>query len=358
MTLIGDQSRLLRAGRAIFALLQRRPRPGPPPSHPAWVIAHRGAARIEAENTIQAFARAAELGAVGVETDVCVTRDGHFILWHDANPDNDVALARQAGGEELAFTPDVPAIGSPWRRPVAELTLEEFRRHYGYTRRRGGPADLPARDGPPEIQAATIEDLFAWADGEPRIRHVVLDVKMQGPLAARAIELLRKLRAWVSRPEARPDLEFHYLNPHRESLRPLLAEARKSPLPPRLELVADFELPGVRRGARRLGARHVSMGVGQRFWNEFRREVTVVARAKAAGRLERLLVWTINEEDRLRELAAVDVDGILTDDLEGLRAIVSEPAGRGTPRAASADDLKSLQDSRRPNAPTRRGKGA
>ena len=73
---------------------------------------------------------------------------------------------------------------------------------------------------------------------------------------------------------------------------------------------------------------HVSMGVGQRFWNEFRLEVDAVARAKAAGRLQRLLVWNINEEDRLRELTAVDVDGILTDDPETLRAIVSESPGR------------------------------
>jgi len=328
VTLIGDRNPLLRVGRAIRALLRLRPRPGPPPSHPAWVIAHRGAARIEPENTIQAFACAVELGADSVETDVCVTKDGHFILWHDADPDDEIALVRQAGREELAFTPDVPAIGSPWRRAVAELTLEDFRRHYGYARRRGGVADLIARDGPPEIQAATIEDLLAWADGEPRIRHIVLDVKMKGPLAARAIELLGKLRARVSRPEARADLEFHFLNPHREALKPLLADARSSPLPPRLELFADFELPGVRRVARRLGARHVSMGVGQRFWNEFRLEVDAVARAKAAGRLQRLLVWNINEEDRLRELTAVDVDGILTDDPETLRAIVSESPGR------------------------------
>jgi glycerophosphoryl diester phosphodiesterase len=326
VTLIGERNPLVRVGRAIRTLLQPRPGPGPPPSHPAWVIAHRGAARIEPENTIPAFARAAELGADGVETDVCVTKDGHFILWHDADPGSDIALARQAGREELAFTPDVPAIGSPWRRDVAELTLEEFRRHYGYMRRRGGLADLVARNGPPEIQAATVEDLFAWAEGEPRIHHVVLDVKMKGPLAPRAIELLGKVRAWVSRPEARADLEFHYLNPHREALTPLLADARNNPLPARLELFADFELPGVRSIARRLGARHVSMGVGQRFWNEFRLEVMEVARAKAAGRLERLVVWTINEEDRLRELAAVDVDGILTDDAKTLRAIVSKPA--------------------------------
>jgi glycerophosphoryl diester phosphodiesterase len=40
------------------------------------VIRHRAAARVAPENTIASFERAFELGADGIETDVCVTRDG------------------------------------------------------------------------------------------------------------------------------------------------------------------------------------------------------------------------------------------------------------------------------------------
>src|SRR5436190_183153 len=164
MTLVGTHNPLLRIARAVAGLFSPpRPLRKIPAEHPVWVIGHRGAAREKPENTIESFARAVDLGADGIETDICVTSDGRFILWHDADPGGDVALARQAGREELAFTPDVPSIGSPWRCAVRELTFEDFRRHYGYTPRRGGLSDLIARDGPPDVPFATLEDLFQWA---------------------------------------------------------------------------------------------------------------------------------------------------------------------------------------------------
>ena len=337
MTLIGTSNPLLRLARAAAGLLSP-PRPLRPvaPEHPVWVIGHRGAAREAPENTIESFSRAAELGADGIETDICATSDGRFVLWHDADPGGEIALARQAGREELAFTPDVPALGSPWRRAVRELSFDDFRRNYGYTRRRGGLSDLVARGGPPDVPFATLEDLFAWSDRERRITHLVLDVKLVAQDVDRAKELLERAREWVSRPQARPDLTIHYLNPHREVLYPLVAHVQSRPLPPRLELFADFELPGVRRTARRLGVRHVSMGAGQRFWNEFRAEVASVGRARRRGKLDTFLVWTISEERRLREMVVRGVDGILTDDPETLRAIVSEGAAGGKERAAAS----------------------
>ena len=337
MTLVGTANPFVRIARAAAGLLSpSRPLLPLRVDHPVWVIGHRGAAREEPENTIQSFARAADLGADGIETDICVTSDGRFILWHDADPGGEIALARQAGREELAFTPDVPAVGSRWRRAVRELTFDDFRRNYGYTPRRGGLSDLIAHDGPPDVPFATLEDLLAWSDRETRIRHLVFDVKLEGQDADRAKELLECARAWVSRPNARPDLTIHYLNPHREVLEPLSKYVRERPLPARLELYADFELPGVRRTARRLGRRHVSMGAGQRFWNEFRAEVASVGRARRRGELDRLIVWTVNEERPLREMIDRGVDGILTDDPKMLRGIVSGAAPGGKERAGAS----------------------
>jgi len=47
------------------------------------VIAHRGAAPAERENTVAAFRRAVELGADGVELDVRPTADGALVVHHD-----------------------------------------------------------------------------------------------------------------------------------------------------------------------------------------------------------------------------------------------------------------------------------
>ena len=54
-----------------------------PRSHAPLIFAHRGFHSDLPENTILAFARAAELGFDGIETDVQVDRAGNPILFHD-----------------------------------------------------------------------------------------------------------------------------------------------------------------------------------------------------------------------------------------------------------------------------------
>jgi glycerophosphoryl diester phosphodiesterase len=49
----------------------------------AMVIAHRGGAKESTENTIEAFQRAARIGADGIETDLRLTRDGVVVIYHD-----------------------------------------------------------------------------------------------------------------------------------------------------------------------------------------------------------------------------------------------------------------------------------
>jgi len=47
------------------------------------VLAHRGASRVERENTVLAFQRAGDMGADGVELDVRTTADGKLVVHHD-----------------------------------------------------------------------------------------------------------------------------------------------------------------------------------------------------------------------------------------------------------------------------------
>jgi glycerophosphoryl diester phosphodiesterase len=49
------------------------------------VIAHRGASKVERENTLAAFRRAGEMGADAVELDVRRTADGAMAIHHDAH---------------------------------------------------------------------------------------------------------------------------------------------------------------------------------------------------------------------------------------------------------------------------------
>lgn len=50
-----------------------------------FVIAHRGANRFAPQNTLPAFSKAIELNSDGVETDIHITADGHFVLCHNGS---------------------------------------------------------------------------------------------------------------------------------------------------------------------------------------------------------------------------------------------------------------------------------
>jgi glycerophosphoryl diester phosphodiesterase len=321
LTLLGYHNPARRLVGAVQGLASR-PR-GSAERRPVAVVGHRGAAREEAENTIPSFQRAIELGADAIETDVCLTRDGRFVLWHDCRPDEKVALFRQTGEEGYLYEPDVPAIGSPWRRPVRELALEDFRRQYGYV-----PCDEKKRRNA-RVPIALLEDLFAWMRTEPRLSLACLDVKLdeKNTAGARALaQFLREARREGRIPEK---ARIALLCPQADLLQALLTESRRESLGSETRIFADFEFPGALDFARRYGAECVSVGVRRRLRAEFRRELSKVLAARDAGRIDSVIVWNINDEKRLRELVSWNVDGILTDEAVLLRRIVGERDGSG-----------------------------
>lgn len=316
MTLLGYRNPLRRISNALRGLWGRRAPTGD--GRKIFVVGHRGAARLEAENTIRSFSKALELGADAIETDVCVTGDGHFVLWHDCNPDEKVAVARQAAAEKAyLYEPDVPKVGSRWRRPVNQLTLDEFRAHYGYIPREGDD------DRKKRVGIVLLDDFFDWSRSQPRLALVCLDVKLDEKQAAEARDLAARIRDGRRSGRIRSDLAVALLCPQQETLVTVLAEGRRQSLGEDVWIFGDFELPGALDFASRFGARCVSFGVSRRFWSGFRNELVRVLEAREDGRIDRVLVWTINEEKRLREIVSLGVDGILTDDPALLRQIVA-----------------------------------
>ena len=315
MTLLGYRNPARRLLNTARGLLRRRV--PSPTDRTGFVVGHRGAARLEVENTIPSFARALELGANAVETDVCVTSDGHFVLWHDCHPDDKVALARQAGQEkDYLYAPDAPKVGSEWRRPVPALTLAELRAHYGYVPR-GEKSGTKKRAG-----IALLDDFFEWSKGADRLELVCLDVKLGEKESAAARQLASAVRDGRRFGRIREDLAVAFLCPHEETLVAVLTESRRESLGKNVWIFGDFELPGALDFSKRFGMSCASFGVSRRFWAGFRRELEDVLAARAEGRMDRVIVWTINEEKRLRELVDLGVDGILTDEPALLRGIV------------------------------------
>lgn len=81
------------------------------------MIAHRGASGHAVENSLEAFRKAAELGADGVELDVHATSEGRFVVFHDHSlpsgrlirdlPTAEVRAHRLSNGEPIPFLEEV-----------------------------------------------------------------------------------------------------------------------------------------------------------------------------------------------------------------------------------------------------------
>jgi len=127
-----------------------------------FVWAHRGASRRAPENTLAAFALAADSGADGIECDVHLSRDGVPVVIHD---------------ETLARTTD-------GRGAVGAKTLSELRRLDA------GGWFGPAWGGEP---IPTLEEVLSFAGSTLRV-----NIEIKSSAAGRAV--LELLAAW---PEAR-----------------------------------------------------------------------------------------------------------------------------------------------------------
>jgi glycerophosphoryl diester phosphodiesterase len=322
MSRVGRRNPLDRLVRAVRGWLRPADAPGRN-GRAVLPIAHRGAAREAPENTIPAFRKALARGAAGIETDVCVTRDGHFVLFHDARPDDKIALVRQSLGEgsNFPFAPAFPDLGSKWRRPICELDFADVMHHYGY--RRDGEGLLERlRGGKPRISIAPLEDLLGWVERNPRVAIVLLDLKLEADQADAAVRLHRRLADLFRRGKLPSGVEFRFLSVQQEVVEALAREERRG-APRRLRVSPDFEYPGVLDFVKRSGVRVVSMGCGQRAWPDFRDEVSAVVEARNGGVIDSVVTWTINEPAELAELVSRGVDGIVTDDVPALRKLAA-----------------------------------
>jgi glycerophosphoryl diester phosphodiesterase len=222
----------------------------------ARVLAHRGACRLERENTVAAFARAADLGADGVELDVHRTADGRLVVHHDA-----VA----------------PGLGV-----LAERTCDDIRRALPWV-----PTLPEALDSCAGLLVnVEVKNLPGDADYDPDDR-----------AASAVVELLHQR-------DGRDDVLVSSFNLESIGRVRLLDPAIPTGF---LTLVGFDPLDGVS-----VAHDHGHVAVHPDVRSLPRRLAEVVA-----GRAHELEmdvnVWTVNSPDEMRRLAAAGVDSIITD---------------------------------------------
>ena len=225
------------------------------------LFGHRGSRTSAPENTLAAIAIAVDADAYGVEIDVRPCADGEMVVFHDPTL------------ERVTDKAD--------KRTIAALSLSELR-----AIDLGGGARIP-----------TLREVLAYC----RDHSLALNVELKRDVPNRRAAVIAAARAlrsfqlrselWVSSFDPIMLGGFHVLAP---TLRIGLLLAHKDKISRRLTPVA-----------RPLGASNIHP------------EHTLVDAARlSAWRAKRLRVvtWTVNEPDRIAELAAMNVDAIITDD--------------------------------------------
>lgn len=279
------------AAAAVLAFMAITARPAP--DHPYFaaanpgihVIAHRGGAGLRPENTLAAFSHAVAIGADVIEMDVQPTADGAIVCIHDATVD------RTTDG----------------RGRVDSFTLDELRKlDAGHNWSGDGGRSFPYRGQ--AIRIPTLEEVFSRF---PRTRMIV-EMKHGGPALARPLcDLVRRSgmtdKALVA------------------SLNVDAVAAFRSDCPEVLTAMSVTEARTF-HGAYRVGLASLysppvtALLIPDRLRGE---TLTTAALVEAAhGRNLRVHVWTLNDEERMRQLARMRVDGIMTDRPDRLLALV------------------------------------
>ena len=234
--------------------------------------AHRGGAVDGLENSLAAFGRAWELGYRWFETDARLTADGVLIALHDPTLDR---VTDRSGA-------------------VAELPWREVR-----------TARIAGREPIPLIE----EVLTGWPEAR-----VVIELKADEAVDP-VIDLVRRLAA-VDR------VCIGSFSDRR------LARVRAAFGPGLCTSMGPDEVRRLRAAAWRLLPRSAVPGAAAcvQVPTRWRRlplaEPRLVACAHALGLP--VQVWTVNQPDEMRRLLDLGVDGVLSDDLTALRAVLEE----------------------------------
>jgi glycerophosphoryl diester phosphodiesterase len=237
------------------------------------VIAHRGASGVLPENTLPAYERAIEQGADMIEIDLHRTRDGAIVVMHDAE------LAGLGGRGEIAdaLLEDVRALdaGGGERVPTLDEVLGAFASRIPFNLE----LKRPERGAYPELEARALEAAR---------RHGILETTLFSCFDDAVLARLRELS-----PEAR--LALLYSPRRRENVLERARALRAEAVNPWFRLV-DAALMEIAHGA----------GLA-------------------------VYPFTADEENDLRRLLDLGVDGIFTNFPDRLRALVDAGAGPGGP---------------------------
>lgn len=230
------------------------------------IIGHRGASIHAPENTLTAFKQALEFGADGIELDAKLSADGEVVVIHDQTVDR----TTDGSGE------------------VRKLTLAQIKKLDA------GNKFNPKFKGE---RIPTLEEVFQVIGGK-----ILIDVELTN-YASPSDELPEKVAALVEKYHLEKDVLFTSFFPK------TICRIRKL-------------LPDIPAG---ILAWSGALGLAQRGWMGKRWAPDLVvphftdvdgAYVKRQHRNHRdVIVWSVNDPARIKDMIDLGVDGIITDDI-------------------------------------------
>jgi glycerophosphoryl diester phosphodiesterase len=311
-----------------------------------FVIGHRGSPCDEVENTLPSFQTALDRDkANGLEFDLCMTADGRIVVWHDWCPDDLICKARCAGLE-----PDVKHC--PWfadgeqRRSVHEWTYHEFINYHGY-----------ADKSDPQIRVdatiPTLDEVVQWGVGREDLRIMFFDIKIPESELALVPRMMGAIEDILRRYMPSFDIVF-------ETAFPSVLEAMKRCLPHRTFALDIEPSPGIVLRPASFSAMKPALAYDNTFatvqrprpviiapWTTHKRIVRhdIRLRDRYVAKKMNVVSFTINDEQEMRCLIAMGVDGIQSDRPGMLRTIVD---GMGVPIGPLSEKSSDIISGMRP----------
>lgn len=243
------------------------------------VVAHRGDSKHFPENTLEAFTSAVDMGIDVIETDVHLTKDGHIVIWHDPT------LERNTDGSGL----------------VEDHTLDQLKRlDAGYTFTTDGGASFPFRGK--GVRIATLDEALTACPAQ----RFNIDLKSKAPAIVDTFERVitahhAEQRVLCASFHLQHVRSMRRKNPHiltsltRWEVIPILLRQKLGILPKRWNL---GRTPVLQVPIRQWGIQVITPQFIEAF--------------HALGAV--IQVWTINDEQQMRQLFGMGVDTIMTDD--------------------------------------------
>jgi glycerophosphoryl diester phosphodiesterase len=222
---------------------------------------------VAPENTLQAFVAASALGADGVELDVHRTADGGLVVHHDADARGLGVLAERTEAEIRAARPEIPSLDEALEACAGMLVNVEVKNL-------PGDADYDPAEG----VAAGVVELIARRGGR--------DDVLVSSFNLESVGRVRELDASI----ATGFLTLVGMDPV-DGVEVAHAHGHGAVHPDVRALVGDAATATITR------AHELGMTVN---------------------------VWTVNDEDELRRLAAAGVDAVITDVPDVARRVLSE----------------------------------